>query len=198
MYLSPQKASEKYDIHPKTLSRLADTGVIEFIRMPNSKHRRYKVESIEKYLGQVKEKLTICYARVSTHSQKDDLHSQLVYLQELYPVAECISEVGSGLNFKRRKFLQIMTRVSNREIGQIVVAYPDRLVRFGFDFVEWFCNRFECRIHVLNNPNLSPHQELMQDFMSIMHCFSAKLYFLRKYEKKILEDPEVLSTSNGV
>ncbi len=165
--------------------------------MPNSKHRRYKVESIEKYLGLVKQKITICYARVSTHSQKVDLHNQLVYLQERYPVAECISEVGSGLNFKRRKFLQIMTRVSNREIGQIVVAYPDRLVRFGFDFVEWFCELFECRILVLNNTNASPHQELMQDFMSIMHCFSAKLYFLRKYEKKILEDSEPPSTHNG-
>lgn len=198
MYLSPQKASEKYDIHPKTLSRLADAGVIEFIRMPNSKHRRYKVESIDSYLGQVKEKVTICYARVSTHSQKEDLRNQLVYLQERYPVAECISEVGSGLNFKRRKFLQIMTRVSNREIGQIVVAYPDRLVRFGFDFVEWFCELFECRILVLNNPTLSPHQEMMQDFMSIMHCFSAKLYFLRKYEKKILEDLEPPSSDIGV
>lgn len=166
--------------------------------MPNSKHRRYKVESIEKYLGQAKEKITICYARVSTHLQKEDLRNQLVYLQERYPVAESISEVGSGLNFKRRKFLQIMTRVANREIGQIVVAYPDRLVRFGFDFVEWFCELFECRILVLNNPQLSPHQEMMQDFMSIMHCFSAKLYFLRKYEKKILEDPETRAGDNGV
>ena len=67
---------------------------------------------------------------------------------------------------------------------EIVVAYPDRLVRFGYDFVEWFCNLFECRVIALNTPQLSPQQEMMQDFMSIMHCFSAKLYFLRKYEKK--------------
>jgi predicted site-specific integrase-resolvase len=58
MYLSPQKAAQKYDIHPKTLSRLALAGIIEAIRMPNSKHRRYSAASIEKYLGRAKERVT--------------------------------------------------------------------------------------------------------------------------------------------
>lgn len=160
MYLSPQKASKRYDIHPKTLSRLADAGIIEAIRMPNSNHRRYLAESIEKYLWQAQRRITLCYARVSTHSQKEDLKRQLVYLQEQYPVAECISEIGSGLNFKRRKFLQLMTRVKEREVGQFVVAYPDRLVKLGFEFIEWFCDLFDCRIVVLNNGRNVPAERL--------------------------------------
>ncbi|MEC4814406.1 MAG: IS607 family transposase [Scytonema sp. PMC 1069.18] len=187
MYLSPREASEKYGIHPKTLARLADKGVIESMRMPDSNHRRYLASSLEKhhYLPRGK---TVLYARVSTQSQKDDLQAQLLYLQEKYPGNECISEIGSGLNFKRKKFLSLIQRVLLKEISLIVVAYPDRLVRFGFDFFEWLCNLHDCQIIVLNNSKLSPHDELMQDFMSIMHCFSSKLYFLRRYEKKIEKD----------
>jgi len=67
---------------------------------------------------------------------------------------EAISEIGSGLNFKRQKFLDLMEQVARRKIGLIGVAYPDRLVRFGFDFVEWFCTLKECRIVVLTLPGL--------------------------------------------
>jgi putative resolvase len=189
MYLSPKEASERYNIHPKTLARLADKGIIEYILMPGSNHRRYKVSSIEKHLSiQHKTKKTVLYARVSTSGQKEDLSKQLVYLQSKYPGTECVSEIGSGMNFKRKKLLSLVERVIKREVSLVVVAYPDRLVRFGFEFLEWLFKLHDCEIIVLNNSQLSPHQELMQDFMSIMHCFSSKLYFLRKYEKKIEND----------
>lgn len=61
------------------------------------------------------------------------------------------------------------------------MAHKDRLCRFGFDFVEWFCNLNGCQIEVLNHTYKSPHQELMD-------CFSSKLYFLRSYEKKIQDE----------
>ena len=78
-----------------------------------------------------------------------------------------------------------MEDVTKGLVKEVVVAHKDRLVRFGFEFIEWFCQLHNCTITVLNNAELSPQQELMQDFMSIMHCFSSRLYFLRKYEKKI-------------
>ena len=78
-----------------------------------------------------------------------------------------------------------MERVAAHEIKKIVVAHKDRLYRFGFDFVEWFCYLNGCQIEVLNHTYKSPHQFLMDDFMAVMHCFSSKLYFLRNYEKKI-------------
>ncbi|MBR8837171.1 MAG: IS607 family transposase [Stigonema ocellatum SAG 48.90 = DSM 106950] len=163
MYLSPKEASEKYNIHPKTLSRLADKGIIEHILMPGSNHRRYKVSSIEKHLQSPTRGKTVLYARVSTQSQKDDLQTQLIYLQEHYPGNECISEIGSGLNFKRKKFLALIERVLLKEVSLIVVAYPDRLVRFGFDFFEWLCQLHDCNIISLNSPKLSPYDELMQE-----------------------------------
>ncbi len=62
-----------------------------------------------------------------------------------------------------------MERVAKREVTKIVVAHKDRLCRFGFDFVEWFCNLNGCEIAILNNTYKPPHQERMEDFMSIMH-----------------------------
>lgn len=136
------------------------------------------------------------YARVSTQSQKDDLKAQIKYLGFHYPGCQCINDIGSGLNFKRQKFLALMERVAKQEIKRIVVAHKDRLCRFGFDFVEWFCTLNGCEIVVLNNTYRPPYQELMEDFLSIMHCFSSKLYFLRKYEKQIRNDSE--KTENSV
>jgi putative resolvase len=77
------------------------------------------------------------------------------------------------MNWKRKGFLKLMTQVSKGEIGEIVVGHKDRLCRFGFDFVEWFCHLHDCKITVINNSKLSPQEELMHDFMSIMHCFIA-------------------------
>jgi predicted site-specific integrase-resolvase len=81
-----------------------------------------------------------------------------------------------------------MEQVGRGEIRKIVVGHKDRLCRFGFEFVEWYCSQNKCLIEVLDNAKLSPHEELMKDFMAIMHCFSSKLYFLRRYQKDITEE----------
>lgn len=187
MYLTPKQVYKQYGFHPKTLSLWAEDGKITCIRSPGG-HRRYLAESLDAIKSKKAE--TILYARVSTSSQKDDLKSQIDYLGLNYPGSRCVSDTGSGLNFKRKKFIWLMERVARREITTIVVAHKDRLCRFGFDFVEWFCNLNGCTIVVLDNAYKPPHQELMEDFMSIMHCFSSKLYFLRKYEKEIRNESE--------
>jgi putative resolvase len=140
---------------------------------------------------------TICYGRVSTHSQQDE-QRQLEHLRTRYPEAEIISEVGSGLNFKRKKFLAILERIIDGDIQRIVVAHPDRLVRFGFELVRWLCTKFECELVVLNDRKLSPEQELVQDMLSIIHCFSSRLYGLRKYKSSIKEDLQKEIASQGI
>lgn len=191
MYLTPQEAQGKYGFHPKTLSRWADEGKIECIVTPGG-HRRYSVQSLEraKYsaipiTAQVDKRAVVLYARVSTNTQKDDLQSQIEYLGKHYPETRCYHDIASGLNFKRKNFIRIMEMVGRGEVKRIVVGHKDRLCRFGFDFVEWYCTQNNCTIEVLNNNKLSAHKELMDDFIAIMHCFSSKLYFLRRYEKKI-------------
>lgn len=125
------------------------------------------------------------------HGQKDDLERQAEFLRSKYPRAEIITEIGSGLNFKRKRFLSILERIHQRNVALLAVAYPDRLARFGFPLIEWLCEQCEGQLVVLNESKLSPHEELVQDILSILHCFSARLYGLRKYQKqaeKVLQE----------
>ena len=101
------------------------------------------------------------------------------------------------MNFKRKKFIEIMESVARKEIKLIVVAHKDRLVRFGFEFVECFCQLKNCQIEIINNTYKTPHQELVDDFMAIMHCFSSKLYFLRRYKEEIKKEADKLENIHG-
>lgn len=185
-YLSPFQVQKKYGYHPKTLADWADAGKVEFIRSKGG-HRRYLESSLTGLGSTVVNEHIVIYSRVSTHSQKVDLETQVAALQKVR-LGESIQEIGSGMNFKRKKFLNLMERVGRGEVSEIVIAHKDRLCRFGFDFVEWYCTQNGCQITVLGKTELSPPAELMQDFMTIMHCFSSRLYFLRRYKDPILKE----------
>jgi putative resolvase len=184
-YLTPQEVYQLYGYHPKSLAEWADKGKIECIKSPGG-HRRYPLSAflnLDEPINKV-----ILYARVSTRTQLQDLSSQITYLSENYPCAEVVKDIASGMNWKRKGFIKLMERVAKHEVTTIVVGHKDRLCRFGFEFVEWFCNLNNCQIIVLNNQKLSPHEELMHDFMSIMHCMSSRLYFLRAYKKRFINE----------
>ena len=70
-------------------------------------------------------------------------------------------------------------------VKRIVVTYQDRLARFGFDLLQWFCAKHSCEILVLHKVELSPQREMVEDILSIFHSFSARLYGLRKYSSQI-------------
>ena len=178
-YVTPKEAAETLGVAISTLRRWDAAGKIKSIMTPGGQ-RRYAIEDYEQSV-----KPTICYARVSTHSQRDDLERQVEFLRQSYPNSELVREVGSGLNFKRRKFIALLERIYKGDVGQLVCAYPDRLVRFGFPLIEWLCQQAGCELVVLNERKLSPEQELVEDILSILHCFSARLYGLRKYKKQV-------------
>ncbi|WP_425332617.1 IS607 family transposase [Anabaenopsis tanganyikae] len=186
-HVTPKEAAKILGVHVSSLRRWENEGKLKAIRTPGGQ-RRFILEEVEKIGGIPRTITTICYGRVSTHSQQDYLQRQLEHLRTRYPEAEIISEVGSGLNFKRKKFLAILERIIDGDIQRIVVTHPDRLVRFGFELVRWLCTKFECELVVLNDRQLSPEQELVQDMLSIIHCFSSRLYGLRKYKSIIKED----------
>ena len=77
-------------------------------------------------------------------------------------------------------------------VKMIFASHKDRFVRFGFDWFEKFCNKFNVEIVVVKNDKLSPHEELVQDIVSILHVFSCSLYGLRKYKKQI-EGDEIIA-----
>ena len=196
-HVTPKEAAKILGVHVSSLRRWENEGKLKAIRTPGGQ-RRFILEEVEKIGGIPRTIKTICYGRVSTHSQQDDLQRQLEHLRTRYPEAEIISEVGSGLNFKRKKFLAILERIIDGDIQRIVVAHPDRLVRFGFELVRWLCTKFECELVVLNDRQFSPQQELLQDMLSIIHCFSSRLYGLRKYKSSIKEDLQKEVASQGI
>jgi putative resolvase len=80
-----------------------------------------------------------------------------------------------------------MEMVEQGEVSEIVIAHKDRLVRFGFEWFEKFCKDHGVEILMMNAESLSPEEEMTKDLLSIIHCFSSRLYGLRKYKKKIIE-----------
>ena len=73
----------------------------------------------------------------------------------------------------------------------IVITHKDRFIRFGYDWFERFCMKFHTTILVVDNEELSPQEELVQDIISILQVFSSRLYGLRKYKKQIEKDEEI-------
>jgi predicted site-specific integrase-resolvase len=190
-YVTPKQAAQHLGVHPATLARWEREGKI-FALKTAAGQRRYDLDAyLASTTDAVRDTRTVLYARVSTHSQRDDLNRQVEALAERYPGCEVITEVGSGLNFRRRKFLALLERVIAGDVTMLVVAHKDRLARFGFDLVEWLCGKNGCELLVLYQQKHSPQDELVQDMLSVIHCFSSRLYGLRKYEKKFREDAEL-------
>ena len=134
--------------------------------------------------------MTTAYARVSSQAQKPDLDNQVRVLEQFctangWAVDEWIKEVGGGLNFRRKYFLRILDAVVHGRVERLVVAHRDRLCRFGFEMIEHLCQTHDCDLVVMNQESLSPEQEMVQDMLSIVHCFSARLYGLRNYRKAL-------------
>lgn len=175
-----------------TLQRWDREGILKAQRTPTNR-RYYTHEQYLEFIGQKAEpKKVVSYCRVSSTGQKADLLSQKKAVEQFClasgrAVAERIEEIGSGLNYKRKNFVQLMEMVERGEVSEIVIAHKDRLVRFGYEWFEKFCGDHGCTITVMNAESLSPEEEMTKDLLSIVHCFSSRLYGLRKYKKKIIE-----------
>ena len=184
-----RKAVEATGLHPNTLRKYADNGTIHSIRN-EANQRLFDVDS---YIQQTSPKhgYTVCYCRVSSTKQRDDLDRQVAYMQSLYPQAEVIKDIASGLNFKRKGLKTLLERLMRGDQFTLVVACRDRLVRFGFELIEYLVSLNGGKIVVLSNPKSCPESELTADLLSIIHVFSCRVHGLRKYGKKVKEDPDL-------
>lgn len=191
-YVPPRVAAQRLGVSTKTLERWLEAGKIKAIKTPGGQ-RRYDLDSVVSIRPSKPERDIILYARVSSRSQKADLEQQVEYLLSRYPECEVIRDIGSGLNFKRKGLQTLLDRVLGNTCKLVVVAHKDRLCRFGFDLISWLCGKFETKILVLDQKNLSPEREMVEDILAIVHVFSCRLYGLRKYKKRILDDSELPS-----
>ena len=188
-YVTPKKACSILGVHFKTLYNWEKNKQIETIRTPGGK----RLYNVGKYISNNininpvdKHRLKICYCRVSSYSQKDDLKRQVEYMQKKYPTYEIIKDIGSGLNFKRKGLTKLIDYAISGEIDEVIIAYKDRLCRFGFELIEHIITEYSNgQIIILNEVNLSPNEEMTKDLVSIINIFSARINGLRKYKKKV-------------
>lgn len=186
-YLRPGEACRILKISHKTLYDWEKQGKITFLRTRGGQRRILKTDILPEYKPPQKEnnKRKICYCRVSTPSQKEDLARQINFFQRKYPNHEIVRDIGSGLNSKRKGFNSILDDAIRGNVEEIVVTHKDRFCRFNFDIFEGIINRFSNgKILVLNKKNSSPEEELVEDLLSIVTVFSARLHGLRSHSLK--------------
>jgi predicted site-specific integrase-resolvase len=176
----------------KTLQRWDREGRLKPAARTPGNRRLYTPEQLNQVLNRMSktQPVTIATLRVSSQAQKPDLANQKAALEQFcigrgIAVDEWISEIGGGLNFKRPKFSDLVDRIIRSELSTLVIAHKDRLARFGFELLAHLCETHGCQIVVLNMESLSPEQEMVQDWMTIVHCFSSRLDGLRNYRKAI-------------
>jgi putative resolvase len=191
---SPQEFGQLIGRKTKTLQKWDREGKLKAHRSPTTNRRYYTHDQYLQYRGLVAEEqgLTIVYTRVSGVAQKPHLAHQVqaleAYCKQLsFTVDEWLSDIGSGLNYKRKQFNRLMELVELGQVRRLVIAHKDRLVRFGYGYFEAFCQRHNTEIIVMNGETMSPEQELVQDLIAILTVFGARLHGLRSY-KKVLKD----------
>ena len=181
-------------LHPRTIQKWDKQGKIRTVRTPGGR-RRIPESEIRRLQGEKGIRSIIGYARVSSNTQKDNLEQQVKYLQE-YGVHEVITDIGSGLNEKRKGFLKLLDKVLHNEVDKVVILYEDGLTRFGFDTLKRVFEEHGTNIEVLNQTDVkSSQQELVEDLITIISHFSGKLYGMRSHkQKEVLERAKNLFT----
>ena len=193
MLVPLRKAIELTGLSANTLRKYGDEGTIRIQRIGNGQ-RLFDVSDLLARKGEAGGKPVVCYCRVSSAKQRDDLARQVVFMRERFPNADIVSDIGSGLNYKRKGLQAVLRRLLQGDKLTLVVAHRDRLCRFGFDLVRFLVEQNGGEIMVLDREDVSPQRELKEDLLSILHVFSCRMHGLRRYESKIKEDKGLSDT----
>ena len=185
-WLSSKEFRNKYRISSATLWRRVHVGTVKTKELYGTTYYLDEDPSSEASMN-------VIYCRVSNTKQQDDLKRQETILRE-YCVSngiipdKVISDIASGMNENRKGLQELIGLVKDGKVKTVYVSYKDRLTRFGFDYFVYLFNLFGTEIKVVNLTSEEDfQQELTQDFISILHHFSMKLYSNRRKELKKLK-----------
>ena len=195
-YYSAKTVSQMLGVSAQTLRNWDKEGKLKPSYVKSNGYRYYSEDLILSYTQERKTKKNlnvIGYARVSSKKQSDDLERQVnninQYLSSIYDNFDIITDIGSGINYKKPGLMKLIEKINKKEVDLIVVLYKDRLVRFGFELIEYFASLNNVRIRVLDKINKTEDEELIEDIVQIITVFSSKLQGKRKAKtKRILEE----------
>ena len=189
--MSIGKFAKKVGVNVATLRRMDASGDLKPYHVSKGGTRYYSTEQL-KYFGdtQQKAKLVVGYCRVSTPSQKDELENQVNNVKT-YMIAkgysfEMITDIGSGIDYKRQGLKKLIDKINNQEISKIVILYKDRLVRFGYELIEYLCFINNIEIEIIDHTETSKEKELTDDLIQIITVFANRLYGQRSKKTKRL------------
>lgn len=188
-YVSGKIAKQIVGCSDNTLRAWADSGKINVIRSKNNSKRFYDISSFisneSNSLENINIKKQICYCRVSSKHQKDDLERQVNSMQEKYPNATIIKDIGSGINWKRKGLISMLQQIKNNQVGEIIIAHRDRLCRFAFELFEQIFGLYQVKLVVLDSGETeqTSQSELCEDILSIMQIYACRKMGKRRYSK---------------
>ena len=192
-YYSSKKVTEILGVTAQTLRNWDKEGKLKPSYVKSNGYRYYSEDSILSYTQERKTKKNlnvIGYARVSSKKQSDDLERQVnnlkTYLDSKYTDYEIITDIGSGINYTKLGLKKLIEKINKKEVDLIVVLYKDRLLRFGFELVEYFAELNNVKIEVLDKIDKNQDQELVEDLVQIITVFSCKIQGKRKNKTKEL------------
>lgn len=200
-YYSIAETSKLLNVTAQTLRNWDKNGKLKPHHTTDSGYRYYSQEQLNRILG-VKDttRKVIGYCRVSSNKQKDDLNRQVenmrTYLLAQGRPFEIITDIGSGINYKRKGLRELIKLITQNEVDKVVVLYKDRLVRFGYELIEYIATLYNCDIEVVDTSKKTEQQELVEDMIQIITVFSCKLQGKRankakKMIKELIEDDTI-------
>jgi putative resolvase len=185
------RAAHELGLHPFTVRKWIKAGKIQAIRVGNE--ARVPRSEIERLAGKTDGRLIVLYGRVSGQGQKSDLDTQLERLrvwaasQRVGQPTLVLSDIGSGLSTTRRQLQRLLTLVREDQVAEIVVTYPDRLTRFGQEYLQVLFESFGVTLTVLDpSEDKTAEQELTDDMLALLASFSGRLYGMRSHKQKEL------------
>ncbi len=178
----------------QTLTKYVKTGTIRVTVLPNKRYD-YNEEDVYKFLNRDVKRKTLIYARVSTTKQKSDLENQISLLKQFcfsngYTISGIYSDIASDISFEKRiNFFKLLDEVLEGRVERVVVTYKDRLSRVGFELFEHLFWKYNCEIVVMSEVGSVKidTQEVFEEIVSLLHCYSMKLYSSRRRLSKIRE-----------
>ena len=192
-YLSSKTVSKKLGVTAQTLRNWDREGKLKPAYVKSNGYRYYSLDDILSFTQERKTKKelkVIGYARVSSKKQSDDLTRQVEnlnkILKEKYTDFEIISDIGSGINYTKPGLKKLIELINKKEVDLIVVLYKDRLVRFGFELIEYFAKLNNVKIEILDNNEITQETELVEDLVQIITVFSCRIQGTRKKHTKEL------------
>ena len=180
-----------------TLTKYVKSGRIK-VKVKGNGQYDYDSDSVYKMLNKDVERKTYIYARVSTPKQRADLENQVSLLKNFcfqngYVINGIYKDVASGISFgKRDEFFKMLDDVLAGKVKRVVITYKDRLSRVGFELFTHLFGKYGCEIVVMSEVGSEKldSEEIFEEIVSLLHCYSMKLYSNRKAKKikQVLED----------